>query len=83
MPLLVINNKAGKDAEVLKRFGEPAWNYQVIRFLDAKGGDIVPRKDRVWTLSELADRMISTLKAHKRPVPKYLRALAADTTPAS
>jgi hypothetical protein len=25
-PLLVINNKAGKDAETLKRFSEPAWN---------------------------------------------------------
>jgi thioredoxin-related protein len=26
-PLLVHNNKAGKDSEVLKRFAEPSWNY--------------------------------------------------------
>ena len=40
MPLLIHNNKPGKDAEVLRRFGEPAWNYQVVRFLDAQGSDL-------------------------------------------
>ena len=43
-PLLIHNNKPGRDAEVLKRFGEPAWNYQVVRFLDPAGKDIIPRR---------------------------------------
>ena len=47
-PLLIHNNKSGKDADVLQRFGEPAWNYQVVRFLDAKANDIIPRRDQIW-----------------------------------
>jgi hypothetical protein len=55
--LLVHNNNPGKDAEVLARFNEPAWNYQVVRFLDAGGNDLIPRKDRVWEAPELKQRM--------------------------
>ena len=33
VPLAVYNNVAGKDAEVLKAFNEPAWNNPVVRFL--------------------------------------------------
>lgn len=77
-PLLVHNNKAGKDADVLKRFNEPAWNYQVVRFLDADAKDVIPRKDQVWETGPLAERMIATLTAAKRPVPEYLRLLARE-----
>lgn len=80
VPLLVKNNQPGKDAEALKRFNEPAWNYQVIRFLDAKGRDVLPRKDRVWTLPAVALRMMAALEKHGRPVPKYLQAVVADTS---
>jgi Thioredoxin-like len=47
IPLLIPNNQPGRDAEVLAKSGEPAWNYQVIRFLEANGRDLIPRKDRV------------------------------------
>jgi len=57
IPLLIINNKAGNDAKLLKRFKEPAWNYQVIRFLDHNGKDIIPRKDKIWTKPALLKRM--------------------------
>ncbi|BCX47591.1 thiol:disulfide interchange protein [Haloferula helveola] len=77
-PLLIHNNKGGKDAEVLKRFGEPAWNYQVVRFLDADAKDLIPRKDRVWTTGPLAGRMIAALKRAGRPVPGYLSLTAAE-----
>ena len=60
------------DRDLLKRYNEPAWNYQVIRFLDAKGHDIIPRKDRVWTIVGVASRMIEALKAANRPVPRAL-----------
>ncbi len=75
-PVLVYNNrKGGLDEKYLKRFQEPAWNYQVIRFLDAEGRDIIPRKDRIWTTSGVASRMIEALKTANRPVPPYLKSL--------
>jgi hypothetical protein len=80
-PLLIHNNKPGKDADALRRFGEPAWNYQVVRFLDAEGGDIIPRKDHVWEAGPLAERMIATLKKAKRPVPAWLTLLASEYSP--
>lgn len=76
LPVLVYNNRWGEDRRILDRFGEPAWNFQVVRFLDAAGRDIIPRKDRVWTVGELAVRMVKTLEVSGRPVPGYLKALA-------
>jgi hypothetical protein len=77
IPVLVYNNrKGGMDEELLKRYQEPAWNFQVIRFLNAAGYDVIPRKDRVWTTSGVASRMIEALAAANRPVPKYLKDLA-------
>lgn len=69
-PLLIHNNKGGKDAEVLKKFEEPAWNYQVVRFLNAQGKDLIPRKDRVWEASELLERMKLALEKAGRPAMK-------------
>ena len=80
-PLLIHNNKPGKDAEVMQRFGEPAWNYQVVRFLDGDGGDIILRKDRVWESGPLAGRMIAALEKAKRPVPAYLKLVAMENSP--
>ncbi len=78
-PVLVYNNRdTGKDNELRERFKEPAWNYQVIRFLDSAGKDVIPRKDRVWTTSGVAWRMIEALEASGRPVPLYLRAVALE-----
>ena len=37
LPILVFNNRGGEDRRLLDRFGEPAWNFQVVRFLDAQG----------------------------------------------
>jgi len=80
VPVLVYNNQGGEDAKLLKRYNEPAWNYQVIRFLDPSGKDIIPRKDRVWTLGPLASRMVAALEKAGRPVPKYLETLAAGSS---
>jgi len=77
IPVLVYNNrKGGMDQKLLERFQEPAWNYQVIRFLNADGNDVIPRKDRVWTTSSVASRMLEALMAADRTVPKYLKDLA-------
>ncbi len=79
IPVLVYNNRQGKDADLLSRFGEPAWNNPVIRYLDAKGEDVIARRDRVWSLSGTATRMVEALEAAKREVPPYLRSIARET----
>ncbi len=66
-PLLIHNNAQGQDAEILKKFSEPAWNYQVVRFLDADGKDLIPRKDRVWETPALMERINQALEKAGRP----------------
>lgn len=78
LPVLVYNNRGGEDKKLLNRFNEPAWNYQVIRFLDAQGHDIIPRKDRIWDIGGVASRMIEALKTANRSVPKYLETVAME-----
>jgi len=79
IPMLVYNNRStGMDRELMERYQEPSWNFQVIRFLDAEGRDVIPRKDRVWTTSAVAERMIMALMAVDRPVPDYLKGLAGS-----
>lgn len=80
VPLLIHNNTPGPDAEVLKAFGEPAWNYQVVRFLDADTNDIIPRRDRVWETGPLVERMIETLTKAGRPIPEYLRIIEQENS---
>lgn len=79
IPVLVYNNRPGtNDAEILQRYREPAWNYQVIRFLTSDGKDIIPRKDRIWTISGVITRMIKTLETLHRPVPLYLHSIMLE-----
>ncbi len=76
VPVVVYNNQP-QDKALLKRFKEPAWNYQVVRFLDAEAKDIIPRKDKVWKLQPLARRMTKVLEKQKRKVPEPLKKLAS------
>jgi hypothetical protein len=78
IPLLVYNNRrGGMDGTLMARYDEPSWNYQVIRFLDARGQDVIPRKDRIWIARAVAGRMVEALAAVNRPVPDDLANLAA------
>lgn len=82
VPLLIYNNRpGGRDAELLERYGEPAWNYQVVRFLDASGRDIIPRRDRVWSLEAVASRMAAALRSAGREVPRFLDRLRKESAP--
>ena len=56
---------------------EPSWNYQVVRFLDANGKDLIPRKDKVRDVMGLATRMQKALEAAGREVPADLGGLVA------
>lgn len=79
IPVLVYNNRAGgRDAELMKLYKEPSWNFQVIRFLDGDGEDIIPRKDKIWTIAGVAKRMIAALQAAGRGVPHYLQMVALE-----
>ncbi len=81
LPVAMYNNRPGKDAVILERYGEPAWNYPVMRFLDGQGKDILARRDRIWKAGPVAQRLIEALKAAGRPVPDYLALAAAETAP--
>lgn len=72
IPVAVYNNTGGKDKQILDQFNEPAWNYQVMRFLDPQLKDIIPRKDRVWTRHATATRLAAAIKTSGQSVPSYL-----------
>jgi len=79
VPIAVLNNRGGADAEVLARTGEPAWNNPVVRFLDGEGSDVIPRRDSIFTAGALAARMVTALEAAHRPVPGYLLLAGEET----
>ncbi|MFT7536421.1 MAG: hypothetical protein ACI85K_002375 [Hyphomicrobiaceae bacterium] len=81
VPIVVRNNVKGTEEEIRERYNEPSWNNPVVRFVDAKGLDILPRKDRVWDAHGIATRMIATLKKNQQSVPGYLAIAAAETAP--
>ena len=63
IPVLIYNNRRGKDSELLAQYNEPSWNYQVIRFLDSNGKDIIPRRDKIWSLDKTNSRVDEAIKA--------------------
>ncbi len=85
---LVINNAikpgdadAKERGALMLRYNEPKYNNPVVRFVNAKGEDIIPRKDGVWSAAEVSARMVETLKAAEHEVPQWLTlaAIEADT----
>lgn len=78
VPVAVYNNRGGDDAAVLRRFGEPAWNNPVVRFVDADGRDLIGRESNVYSRRRVAARMVDALQAAGRLVPGYLELLAQE-----
>jgi hypothetical protein len=83
VPIAIYNNVGGKDAEILKRFSEPAWNNPVVRFLDENEKDVIPRKEGVYSVAELVDRMVLALEKAERKVPEFLRLVRFEQNPKS
>lgn len=79
VPVAIHNNKEGRDAEVLARYEESAWNNPVVRFVDAEGEDVLPRKDEVWSTPAVAARMVAALRASGRKAPPYLELARLET----
>jgi hypothetical protein len=85
VPVFIRNNNRDKnsaDRSLLKRFKERAWNYPVVRFMNADGKDITPAS-RTWSLrrgarAELLTNMSKALAASDRPTPKYFELFVAQ-----
>jgi len=56
-------------------FNEPAWNNPVVRFIDSKGKDLIPRKDGIYSLKGMARRASDALYAGNKEVPVSLEAI--------
>ncbi len=81
VPVAIYNNRPGGDALILKKYDEPSWNFPVMRFVDADGADILPRRDRIWDTGGVARRLVEALTAAGREPPAYLRLAAAEAGP--
>jgi len=82
VPIVVRNNVTGTEQQIRERYQEPSWNNPVVRFVDAKGVDILPRKDRIWDAHGIASRMLEALRAKsKLSMPGYLAVAWAETAP--
>ena len=67
IPLLVRNNKGGAEAQLLKKYNEPSWNYPVVRFVNGQGKDLIPRKDQLFKVNQITSRMKEALaKANRK-----------------
>jgi hypothetical protein len=73
VPLAVFNNRGGEDAEVLRMFGEPAWNNPVVRITDHRRRELINRLSGDYSIAGTAGAMIEALEQIGRPVPKYLK----------
>lgn len=82
VPVVVFNNQGGRDKQILTRFKEPAWNYQVMRFTDHNLKELTPRKDHVWTVPATITEVSRALTAGQRAVPTYLKDVySAESNP--
>jgi len=79
VPVLIYNNKKGKDEQLLKHFKERAWNNPVIRYMDSSETDLVAKKELVLTVAETASRMAESLRSSKADVPAWLDSIAVPT----
>lgn len=80
IPLAIFNNKGGHDAEILKRYHEPAWNNPVVRIVKASGEDVLPRLSGNYSAEGLTGMMVNALVQLKGKSPAYLQLLADELT---
>lgn len=78
IPLAIYNNKGGADAEVLKKYNEPAWNNPVVRCVDLYGRDVAVRLNGNYSAAGLASWMTQILIKNKGRAPAYLQLLSDE-----
>lgn len=78
IPLAIYNNKSGHDADVLKKYNEPAWNNPVVRIVDEKGDNLIERLSGNYSAYGLADMMTNALIKKQGKAPFYLQLLTDE-----
>ncbi len=78
VPLAIFNNHSGADAEVLRRFGEAAWNNPVVHFLAPDGAAVVPRLANRYDPIGLHAKIGQVLAARDIVAPAYFGMLGHD-----
>ena len=79
VPLCIYNNKTGHDADVLKKYHEPAWNNPVVRIVDNKGADLVPRQPNFASMAATVTTINQGILKAGREVPGYMALLQTET----
>ena len=79
-PVAIRNNVEGYEKTILERYKEPTWNNPVLRFVDGRGQDVIPRQDRQWKTGQVAKRMELALRAAQQEVPRWLRGFVSETS---
>lgn len=75
IPLVIYNNKGGKDKLILQKFKEPAWNNPVVRIVDETGKDVVTRISGKYSSTALFSAMKKALTITENPLPEYMQLL--------
>ena len=76
VPLVVFNNKGGKDAEILSKFKEPAWNNPVVRIIDpVTEKDITKRLNGRYDMEGLIESISNGILTSNNLIPPYLALL--------
>lgn len=78
VPLAIYNNRQGEDAEILRRFNEPAWNNPVVRIVDEKGNDLTSRLNGNYSPHGLSEMMTNVLVKKNGKAPLYLQLLTDE-----
>jgi hypothetical protein len=78
IPLVIYNNKAGKDKLILQKFNEPAWNNPVVRIIDASGKDIITRISGQYSSIVLFEAIKAAIKIRNETLPEYMKLLEKE-----
>ncbi len=72
VPLAIHNNKGGEDARILQHFGEPSWNNPVVRIVNDKGSDLVPRLSGSYHPAALVETIKIAFQIRGETFPDWL-----------
>lgn len=78
IPLVIHNNKGGKDKQILKQFDEPSWNNPVVRIVDANGKNLTPRVSGNYSAKGLHQAMTRALTTSYKEIPEYMELLGKE-----
>jgi len=78
VPVAIFNNHPGRDADILRRYGEPSWNNPVVRFLRPDGAELLPRLADRYDALGLHGKINAALGLLGQDVPGFFRLLERD-----